>query len=114
LSDQQFDLSELIDVIVKWCVSENVVRKAFVYGSRVAGTHGTDSDIDVAIELNSLPSDSSEFVTWMGEAERLRKSLAPLLPVRLHLEWYGGAVETPYVHKGLASHSILIYSQESM
>jgi len=82
-----------------------------LYGSRVSGTNSPESDLDVAVEIEALPGDSSPLATWIGEGSRLSASLAPLLPVPLHLEWYGGAQATPTVHSGIVAASLVVFAR---
>ncbi len=49
------------------------------------------------------------FCTWRGEAKWLRESIAPILPLRIDLEWYGGPEQTPTVHAGLLCSSRVVY-----
>ena len=105
-------LPQLAASLTAWCFTEPLIVRAFIYGSRVRGTDRLDSDLDVAVELKPLPGDSSELATWMGEARRLKTQLGSVLPVALDLEWHGGPVETPTVHRGLRDGCILVFDRE--
>jgi predicted nucleotidyltransferase len=50
--------------VAKWASSEPLIRKAYLFGSRVRGAHKPDSDLDVAVEIFTLQGDSSPFTTW--------------------------------------------------
>lgn len=95
--------------VADWANDQPLVRKAYLYGSRVRGTHRLDSDLDVAVEIVPLPGDSCSLATWIGESHRLEASVARIVPVVVHLEWYGGEVETPRIHKALEQSSIVVY-----
>lgn len=102
-------IEEMAAAVAKWASSQPLIRKAYLFGSRVRGTHQHDSDLDVAVEIFTLPGDSSEFTTWIGEAQRLKASIAGIAPVSIDLNWYGGEGETPRVHKGLEQSSLVVY-----
>lgn len=104
-------IEQLGEIVAKWAASQPRVIRAYLYGSRVRGSHREDSDLDVAIEIEPLPGDSSAFATWISEASDLRQSLAPLLPVPVDLEWYGSDHETPTIHHGITAGSLLVYER---
>ena len=85
------------------------MRRLYLYRSRVRGTDHPDSDIDVAIEIIPAAGDSGALATWMHESATLAASLAQVLLVPLHLEWYGGPGVTPTVHQGLMAGSRIVY-----
>ncbi|MFP4896711.1 nucleotidyltransferase family protein [Paraburkholderia sp. EG304] len=89
--------------------AQPLVRKVLLFGSRVRGTERFDSDIDIAVEIQKLPGDSSEWTTFVCERDGLNAALQPLLPMPVQLEWHGGPIETPTVHAGLLESSILVY-----
>ncbi|WP_369690099.1 nucleotidyltransferase domain-containing protein [Pseudomonas luteola] len=57
--------------IAKWSSTQPLTRKAYLFGSRVRGTHRPDSDLDVAVKVFTLPADSCPLATWIGESHRL-------------------------------------------
>ncbi|WP_174425519.1 nucleotidyltransferase family protein [Cupriavidus basilensis] len=103
------DISEIQRLVAAWAATQPLVFKAWLFGSRVRGTERPDSDIDIAVEIRTLPGDSDPLVTFMFEADKLSASLQPLLPYHVHLQWYGGPTETPTIHAGLSQSSILVY-----
>ena len=105
------EIDEMAEIVAKWAASQPMVTRAYLYGSRVHGTLQDDSDLDIAIEIQPLPGDSSAFATWISEASALRRSLAPLLPMSADLEWYGGADATPTIERGLVAGSRLVYER---
>jgi predicted nucleotidyltransferase len=104
-------IEQLGDIVAQWAESQPSVTRAYIYGSRVRGSHREDSDLDVAIEIQPLPGDSSAFATWISEAFELCQSLASMLPVPVGLEWYGGKHGTPTIHRGLTAGSVVVYER---
>lgn len=98
--------------VAKWASTEPLIRRAYLFGSRVRGTHKPHSDLDVAVEIFTLPGDSEPSTTWTCEAPRLRASASGVVPVIIDLNWYGGAVETPRIHAGLEASSIVVYEAD--
>ena len=75
------------------------------------GTHRSDSDLDVAVELLNKHGRQGNFCDWAELADEMRTSLEALLPVALDLTQYENATDTPVVHKGLCAGSIRVYSR---
>ena len=91
-----------------------MVKRVYLFGSRVRGDFRPDSDIDIAVELDpkafSGADDSSGLATWMFESNAWKTELQSLIPLRVQLERYHRA-QTPTVGKGLARSSELVYEK---
>lgn len=74
-----------VDAISVWAASEPLIEAAYVFGSRVKGTHRADSDLDVAVIVAG--SDEGERLgNAICEKPRWIAGLQPRLPVKLHLQ----------------------------
>lgn len=107
-------LSSATNALREWAKRRQFVRRVFIYGSRVQGTHTKDSDIDVAIEFDPVGNDMDCLTTWVCDAKKWRAELGPLLPWELHLEWHDPEGETPRITAGLDESSILVYEREDL
>jgi predicted nucleotidyltransferase len=105
-------LEEAVQIVAAWAASEPLVREAYIFGSRVRGTHRPDSDIDIAVKINKQPGDESEYVCWAFEGDRLTERLQKLIPVKVQLEWYD-PIETPHVRMGIVESSVKAYQESS-
>ncbi|MFJ3109969.1 nucleotidyltransferase family protein [Pseudomonas putida] len=106
-------LKVMANAVANWAKSEQLIRKAYLFGSRVRGTNSPDSDLDVAVEIATLEGDSCAFTTWTAQAQRLKASIAGIVPVIIDLDWYGRSEETPCIHQALNQSSILVYDTEA-
>lgn len=106
------DIEAMAAAVGEWARSQPLVRRAYIFGSRVKGTNRPDSDLDVAIELLPLSGEEDSGLTWHREAQRLKDSIAQIIPVVIDLNWYGGADETPCVHAGLQAGSRVVYDSD--
>lgn len=50
-------LDSIRTIVAQWAASEPLIRTAWVFGSRVSGTQRSDSDVDVAVEVDTLSGD---------------------------------------------------------
>lgn len=106
-------IEELEAIVRNWAASHPRVSAAYLFGSRVKGTHRDNSDLDVAVELLNPKGRHGNFCDWAELADELRQSLGTLLPVMLDLTQYESAQETSVVHRGLSESSMLVYARSS-
>lgn len=108
------ELPEIAGLVSAWAKDKPLVKRIYLFGSRVRGDHGPESDIDIAVELDPSAfrgvDESGGLATWMFEAEAWREELRRLIPLKLQLERYHPE-QTPTVGKGLARSSQLIYEK---
>lgn len=107
-------LQQLIETVHRWALSEPLVRKAYLFGSRVKGTAHDESDLDIAIEVEKLRGDSGEYTSFVFESEKLCARLQKELPFPVDLQWYGGLRETPIIHAALAEASVLAFERDAL
>lgn len=103
------NIDELGEIVCRWAATHPRVSAAYLFGSRVKGTHREDSDLDVAVELLNPKGLPGNFCDWANLADELRESLSVLLPVKLDLTQYENSQDTPIVHGALSSGSVLVY-----
>lgn len=103
------DIEGMAAVVAKWSSKQPLIRKVYLFGSRVRGTHKTSSDLDVAVEIFTMQGDSCPFTTWTCEVQRFKASIAGIVPVIIDLNWYGGPEKTPLIHAALEASSVVIY-----
>lgn len=108
------DLPEVASVVSAWARGKPLVKRVYLFGSRVRKDHSPDSDIDIAVELDPSAfrgaDESGGLATWMFEAPAWREELRQLLPLKVQLERYHPE-QTPTVGKGLARSSQVVYEK---
>jgi predicted nucleotidyltransferase len=89
-------------------MSDSRITAVHVFGSRAKGTHRADSDLDVALSVSD-DEEESAFVYWVMEGGRMRDELAPLVPVKIHLQ--PAFPDDTVVQPAIDEHGICIYRQ---
>ena len=110
------ELHELIPVIQQWAGSQSYIKRVWVFGSRLKGTHKPDSDLDIAVEVqwvDGIGERGNDFSVWFAAKELIGDSLHALVPMDVDLQWYGGRTATDKMHKYLNESSMVIYPCES-
>jgi predicted nucleotidyltransferase len=100
-------------VLRAWALATPCVRKVSIFGSRAKGTSRSDSDLDVAVEIDPVGTDESAYVSWFHEKGSWHSELQRQLDVKLDLEWFDPAGSTPTIAKGLAEGNVVVYERAS-
>jgi uncharacterized protein len=82
------ELFEVMRVLRAWATKEPFVRRLWVFGSRLRGTQRTDSDLDVALEIDPVGNDEIPLTSWLSGAAQWRAELQARLPYVLDLQLY--------------------------
>lgn len=99
---------EIITTICKWAETQPLVKRITAFGSRVAGTERSDSDLDLAFEIYNL-EDEDKFTTWICEKSKLFNSLQKLIEIDLQIELLDEEVSTPNISAAVKKNSLVIY-----
>lgn len=111
MTDSTFTIDAIKRAVCTWAKSSPKVRRVWLFGSRAKNTHREDSDIDIAIELDStLLRGEDPFTHWMFESKPMLAALQPLLAGKIDFQLYqsGG---TPHVVSYVAENSVLLYDK---
>ena len=107
---------DITDSLRNWARSEPLVGRLWIFGSRVRGDSTSESDLDVAIELDMSAAkgcdDSGGLATWMLERKGWQKELSRVTRLSVDLQHFDG-VNTPTVQRALAEASIDVYTKHS-
>jgi len=106
------ELERAIKTIVEWAQSEQRIRKAYLFGSRLKGTENPKSDLDIAVEINREAGDINDYSAFAFDKCDYLQYLAEKIPFRLDLQLYAGEIETPKMYRYLSESSKVIYEQE--
>ena len=81
--------------------------EVYLFGSRVKGTHRANSDLDVAVSINS--ANETALTVWIYEGRKWEKELGELLTVDVDLQMMDEAdlVVLPAVR----GHGIKLYAR---
>ncbi len=101
---------EIITTIHDWAESQSLVKRVTAFGSRVAGTERSDSDLDLAFEIYKQ-EDEDKFTTWICEKSKLLNSLQELIEIDLQIELLDEEVSTPNISKAVKKNSLVIYER---
>lgn len=96
-----------IEAIRAWAAGEPLIEAAYVFGSRVKGTHADGSDLDVAVIVAGA-DDGERLGNAIFEKTRWAAELQPRLPVKLHLQC--AMDDDVVVMPAVRDHGQLVYS----
>jgi predicted nucleotidyltransferase len=102
-SDLEHDLEQLC----LWAARTPLIVRLWLYGSRARGDHRDDSDLDIAVENLTAPTDTDPLTTAVFELEGWRRELQPILKLRLHLESIHESYDV--IQPAVLEHGRLVY-----
>lgn len=98
--------------ICTWAKEQPLIKRIYIYGSRVRGDYTKESDLDIAIEFHKYPTDASVWVTGFFEISDLREDIKKLFPgYKVQVE-HLHPTKTPYVKKGVDESRVLAYEND--
>lgn len=102
------------EIISEWAVEKPLVKRVWIFGSRVRGNHREDSDLDVAIEINSAAirgeDYSGGFATYAFESKSWCNELNDLIGLDVDLQFYKEG-ETKTIQIALDFSSVVVYEK---
>ncbi|MEQ1772879.1 MAG: nucleotidyltransferase domain-containing protein [Burkholderiales bacterium] len=99
--------------VCTWAESLPKVLRVWLFGSRAKNMHREDSDVDIAVELDTSQLKGEDpFTYWMFEKKQMLTTLQPLIanPIDFQLYQIGG---TPHVVSYVAESGVLLYEKPS-
>ena len=103
--------SSVADSIARWAADNPKVRRVWVFGSRATGTYRTDSDIDIAVELEPVADSEETLTRWIVHADLWESQLQSRVALKVDLEWFDADGSTPAIEAGLNDAKVLIYER---
>ena len=108
-------LAEMKDLLFAWAAEKPLVKRLWLFGSRVRGDHRPDSDVDVAIELDMSAAkgldESGGTAAWAFDTGSWKPELDCLLSLVVDLQRYNFG-ETNFIQSCLDKSSILVYEKK--
>jgi uncharacterized protein len=105
-------LEALCSTLAERATQQPLLRRLWVYGSRVKGTHRPDSDLDIAFEIERLPDTSAVDEFRELTLPRWRSELGRLTGLPIHLE--PSVRDVTNVTGYLSDSGILIYESRRL
>jgi len=97
--------------ITLWAKKHPEIRTVHLIGSRAKGNSRSDSDIDLAISMNTGPDPALSYGTWFYW--KMEYDLKPdlMLPYTIQLEWYEYGADLEVVGPAVKRDGVLIYQR---
>ena len=102
---------EIVRVLSDWASGVQCITRVFLFGSRAKGNNDSESDLDIAMELEPESGDANGLATWIVKSDRWQMELHKMIPYKIDLQYYQQGV-TDTISKGLIDASILAYSRD--
>lgn len=100
------DLKLVADQIGQWARLQTPIIRLWLLGSRAGRTHSQDSDLDVAFEIRSPPTDEAR-----DAFDLMRESWTAELSDATGLEIHFEAIDLEQNQTAVTDHGVLIYER---
>jgi hypothetical protein len=88
-----------------WAITQAPIKRLWIYGSRLRGTQRHDSNLDIAIELYSRPTDEVRGEYFNEALPAWRKDLCLIMPFAPNIQMYAA------VWASVNSSSMLVFER---
>lgn len=107
------ELTQIAEIVATWAAQKPLIKRIYLFGSRVRGTYHVTSDIDVAIELDQSEcrDECQGMATWICETKGWKLELEAVVPHQVQLVRYAGQ-DTPVIEDALKESSLLVYEKQ--
>lgn len=105
------NLGEIQNRIAAWAIHQRLIRRVFLFGSRVRNAHRDDSDLDIAIEL-IYPNLETALAHWSFESDAWKDELQKFAPWRIDVQLLCPQ-GTATIVSGVERSSILVYERRA-
>jgi uncharacterized protein len=105
--------NNVAESIAQWAVENPEVRRVWVFGSRLKGTHRRDSHIDIAVELEPVADSEETLARWIVHSDLWKSQLQSRIAAKIDLEWFDPDGSTRTIEAGLNEAKVLIYERAS-
>ncbi|MGF6638398.1 nucleotidyltransferase family protein [Paraburkholderia sp. 35.1] len=97
-----------------WAQARRHVRRLWVYGSRLKGVQRTDSDLDVAMEIDPVGNDETARDSWGCHRTEWETEMTALVPYKVHLQDYDLTNPTSRVVAYIGCCAALVYQRDDV
>ncbi len=107
------EIQRIADILRTWAIKKPLINRIFLYGSRIAGNNKPESDLDIAIELDSKEfrdKDKSDGdATWIEVSDDWKEELEAIINCEVDLEKLDS--NTPTVRAGIKKSGVLVFDK---
>jgi len=100
------DLKLVADQVGEWAQLQEPIVRLWFFGSRTRGTHSTESDLDIAFEIEAPPS-----IEARESFQVLRESWTAELSEATGLEIHFEPIAVEQIQNAVTDHGVLVYER---
>jgi predicted nucleotidyltransferase len=92
--------------LAAWAASQPRIRRVWLFESEAKRKARSDSELDIAIEMEPVPDSEETIAFWIAHAEEWQTQLEKCVGSSVDLEWFDPDVDAP-----LGDRAILAYDR---
>jgi hypothetical protein len=106
--------SALCEAILPWAEATPRVRRLWLIGKSANAAKRSDSEVELAVEVEPVADSEESILVWLDNGERWRRELKKRIGSTVDLEWFDPDGSTPEVNKALREASVLVYDRAAV
>jgi predicted nucleotidyltransferase len=95
--------------LAAWAASQPRIRRVWLFESDAKRKARSDSDLDIAIEMEPVPDSEETIAFWIAHAEEWQTQLEKRVGSSVDIEWFDPDMDAP-----LGDKAILAYDRLSL
>jgi predicted nucleotidyltransferase len=93
--------------LAAWAASQPRIRRVWLFESDAKRKARSDSELDIAIEMEPVPDSEETIAFWIAHAEEWQTQLEKCVGSGVDLEWFDPDVDAPLGDKAILAYDRL-------
>jgi predicted nucleotidyltransferase len=93
--------------LAAWADSNPRIRRVWLFDSDAKRNAKSDTDLDIAIEMEPVPDSEETIAFWIAHAEEWQAELEKCFGSHVDLEWFDPDVDAPLGDKAILAYDRL-------
>jgi predicted nucleotidyltransferase len=93
--------------LAAWAASHPRIRRVWIFESEAKRRARSDSELDIAIEMEPVPDSEETVAFWIAHAEEWQAQLEKCVGANVDLEWFDPDVDAPLGDKAILAYDRL-------
>jgi predicted nucleotidyltransferase len=99
--------------LAAWAAENPRIRRVWLFGRAAKRNARSDTDLDIAIEMEPVPDSEETVAYWIAHAEEWQAELEKRFGTQVDLEWFDPDVDAPLGDKAVLAYDRLEWATRS-
>lgn len=95
--------------LAAWAAADPRIRRVWLFDSAAKRKAPSDTDLDVAIEMEPVPDSEETIAYWIAHAEEWQAQVEQCVGASVDLEWFDPDVDAPLGDKAILAYDRVLH-----